>query len=102
MDHVLLRFALAEDLVALGRVLEVAIDAGEQHLDRGTHDFEVAELLGGDVHQHVVLVRIGVVTGERLHEILHGGFQLAVGTAELLKQQARETRIGFRHPCVEL
>ena len=94
MDEIVLRNAFAEDVVALGRILQVAVDAGEQHLDRGADDFEVAQLFGGDIHQHVVFVRIGVVAGERLHEILHRGFQLAVAAAELFEQQPREAGIG--------
>ena len=46
MDEIVLRNAFAEDVVALGRILQVAVDAGEQHLDRGADDFEVAQLFG--------------------------------------------------------
>jgi len=42
------------------------------------------------------------VAGERLHEILHRGFQLAVAAAELFEQQPREAGIGSRYPRFEL
>ena len=102
VDEVVLRNGLSEDVAALGRIFQVAVDACEQHLDGGTDDFEVSQLLGGDIHQHVVFVRIGVVAGERLHEVLHRSFQFAVAAAELFEQQPCETGIGSRYPCLEL
>jgi hypothetical protein len=39
---------------------------------------------------------------ERLIEILHSGLQFAVGAAELLLQQSRETRIRPIHANFEL
>ena len=102
MDEVVLRNAFAEDVVSLGRIFEVAVYACEEHLDRGPDDFEVPQLFGGDIHQHIVLVRIGVMAGEGLHEILHRSFQLAVTAAELFEQQPCEAGIGFRYPRFEL
>jgi len=102
MDEVVLRNAFAEDVVSLGRIFEVAVYACEEHLDRGPDDFEVPQLFGGDIHQHIVLVRIGVMAGEGLHEELHRSFQLAVTAAELFEQQPCEAGIGFRYPRFEL
>ncbi len=101
-EIVLGEIALAEDVVALGGILEIAVDARQKHLDGSTDNLQMAQLLGGDVHQKIVLVGIGIVAGERLHEILHGRFQLAVAAAELLEQQAREPGVGPRNPGLEL
>jgi len=102
MYEIVFREAVAEDIVLLGHILQVAVHAREQHLNRGADDLEVAELLGGYIHQHVVFVGIGIVACESLHEILHGGFELAVAAAELLEQQAREPGVGPRNPGLEL
>jgi len=75
-------------------VLQFSVDAVQQHRDSGPDNFEVAQLLGGDVHQQVVFVGVGLLGGERLDEILHGCFQLAVATAELLEQHPGEHRVG--------
>ena len=102
MYKIVFREAVAEDIVLLGHVLQVAVHAREQHLNRGADDLEVAELLGGYIHQHVVFVGIGVVACESLNEILHGSFQLAVAAAELFEQQTGETRIGTRYASIVL
>jgi CIC family chloride channel protein len=68
----------------------------------GVGYFKMAELLGGNVHQHVVLVGVRVAHAECLGEVLHGRLQLAVRTAELLQQQVGEARIGAGDTRVEL
>ena len=60
---------------------------------KAADDFEVAEFLGADVHQEVFAV--GIFAIEALDGVLHRRRELAVGTAELLKQHVAETRIGF-------
>ena len=103
MDEIVLgEIALAKDVVTLGGILEIAVDTRQKHLDGSTDNLQMTQLLGGGVHQQIVLVGIGVVAGEGLHEILHGRFQLAVAAAELLEQQAREPGVGPRNPGLEL
>ena len=63
------------------------------HAGQRADDFEMAEFLGADVHQQVLAVRILAI--EPLYRILHGGRELAVGAAELLKEHIAEARVGF-------
>ena len=53
----------------------------------------MAELLGADVHQKVFAIWIFAI--EALDRVLHRRRELAVGTAELLKQHIAELRIGL-------
>jgi hypothetical protein len=69
--------------------------------DRGADDLEMAELFGGDVHEQVVLVRIGLPCSKCLHEVLHGGLQLPIAAAELLQQETGEARVGTRDAGVD-
>ena len=61
-----------------------------QARQRADH-FEMAQLLGADVHQQV-LAR-GVLAVESLDRILHGRRQLAVRAAELLQEHVAERRV---------
>ena len=56
-----------------------------QQVDGLGHHLHVAQLLGGDVEEQVLDLR--VLNAEALGEILHGGFQLAVAAAQLLLEQ---------------
>jgi hypothetical protein len=47
-----------------------------------TDDFQLTQLLGRDVEQHVLA--IGVIVGERPREAAHGGSELALRSAVLL------------------
>jgi len=53
----------------------------------------MAELLGGDIEQHVLAA--GIVLGKSLREIPHGRSQLAVSAAELFEEQGGQRRIGL-------
>ena len=75
------------------RLGELGLDALVEHGDDRADDFEMAQLLGGDVEQHVLAA--GIVLAEALGEIAHGGGELAVGAAELLEQQRRQRGIGL-------
>lgn len=86
----------------VGRVLQLAVDSRQQHLNRSPDDLQMSQFLGRDIHQHIVLVGIGIPAREGLNEILHGGFQLSVTSAELLEQQAGKARIGLRNARIEL
>ncbi len=56
-------------------------------------DLQVAQLLGADVHQQILALRIVAV--QSLNRILHRGGELAVGAAELFEQHVAEPRIGL-------
>ena len=102
MDEVVLGYALAEDFALFGSVLQITVDARKKHLYGRAYDFQMPQLLGGDIHQHIVFVGIGIMTGESLHEILHRSLEFAVAASELFEQKACEPRIGFGNPCIEL
>ena len=102
VHEILFRETVGENVALFGGVFQLAVDTAQQHLDRRTDDFEVTEFFGGDIHQHVVFVGIGVVATESLYEVLHGRLEFAVSAAELFEHQPCETRVGFRDPCVEL
>ena len=61
------------------------------HAGQCPDDFQMAQLFGADIHQHVFAVRILAV--QALNRILHGGRELAVGAAELLQKHVAEARI---------
>jgi hypothetical protein len=71
---------------------ELALGALVEHGHDGADDFQMAELLGGDVQQHVLAARI--VLGHGLAEIAHRGGQLALRPTELFEQQVGQGRIG--------
>ena len=73
--------------------LPVELHRLEVHARQRADDFKMAQLLGADVHQQVLAVRILAI--EPLDRILHGGREFAVGAAELLQQHIAEARIGF-------
>ncbi len=62
----------------------------------------MTEFLRGNVHQQIVLVRVRLPRGERLHEVLHRGLQFAIPAAELLQQESREAGIGPGDASVKL
>ncbi len=74
---------------------ELALHAPVQHGDDTADDLQVAELLGGDIEQHVLAA--GVLLGQGLGEIAHGRGQFALGTSELLEHEAGQGGIGFAH-----
>ena len=61
--------------------------------DDGADDLEVAELLGGDVDQHVLAT--GIILGQVLGEVAARRRKFTLRTAELLEQQVGEAGIGF-------
>ena len=73
------------DLRLVGGIFQFAVNAFEQHLYGRADDLQVAEFLGGDIHQHIVLIRVRHFGAECLGEILHGCGQLTVFAAELLQ-----------------
>src|SRR5581483_1552308 len=89
-------------VLGVSGVLQFRRNGAEQHLDGSANDFQVAEFLGSNVHEHVVLVRIRLPAGERLGEVLHGGFEFTIGSAELFQKQRGELGIGFGHSSIEL
>src|SRR5690606_33184232 len=56
-----------------------------------THDFQMAQLFGTDVHEEILA--FGILTVEPLNRILHRRSQLAVRPAELLEQHVAKLRI---------
>ena len=58
---------------------------------RRADDLEMAELLGADVHQQVLALRILAV--QSLNRVLHRGGELAVSAAELFQQHVAELRV---------
>ena len=56
-------------------------------------DLQVAQLLGADVHQQILALRIVAI--QTLNGILHRRGELAVCAAELLEQHVAKSRIGF-------
>ena len=61
------------------------------HAREGADDFQMAQLLGADVHQKVLAIRILAI--ETLNRILHRGREFAVGAAELFKKHVAETGV---------
>ncbi len=92
--------ASGQRTVQLGLLLhrfgQTPLGALVEHADDRTDDFQVAEFLGGDVHQQVLAT--GIALAEALGEIAHGGGQLALRPAELLQQQVGQARIGRGDP----
>ena len=68
-------------------------DRLEMHARQRADHFQMAQLLGADVHQQVLAV--GIVAVEALDRVLHRGGELAVGAAELLQQHVAKARIGL-------
>ena len=64
------------------------------------YDFQMTELLGSDVHEQVLAIRILAI--EALDRILHGSGQLAIRAAELLEQHVSEARIGLSTRTVNI
>jgi hypothetical protein len=52
------------------------------HARETTDNFQMAKLLGTDIHQKVLAVRVFAI--EALDRILHCGRKLAIGASELL------------------
>jgi len=79
------------------RLGHLPLGAAVQHGDDRTDHLQVAELLGGDVEQHVLAA--GVLFSQRLREIAHRRRQLALRTAELLEHERRQAgvRLGDAH-----
>src|SRR5690606_149292 len=90
------------DFSFVGSILQLPVYTGKQHLDGGTHDFQVAEFFCSDIHQQVVLVGIRFLRAERLHEVLHCGLEFPVGSAELLQQQRSKSWVRCGDSCIEL
>uniref|UniRef100_A0A0N4ZWI7 PE-PGRS family protein n=1 Tax=Parastrongyloides trichosuri TaxID=131310 RepID=A0A0N4ZWI7_PARTI len=80
----------------LGGFREFALGPAIEHGDDRTDDFQVTQLLRGDVHQHIATA--AVLVGEPLSEVAHGGGELTLGTAELFEHQGGESGIGFGDP----
>ena len=75
---------------------ELRLGALVEHRDDRADHLEVAQLLGGDVHQHVLAARI--VVAQPLREIAHRRRELAVGAAKLFEDQGAEHRIRLGYP----
>ena len=82
-----------DERIGFGR-LAVELHRLEMQPRQGADDFEMAELLGADVHQQVLARRIVAV--QALDGILHRGGELAVGAAELFEQHVAECGVGLR------
>jgi hypothetical protein len=82
--------------------LEIVVEAVQQHRDGGSDDLEVAEFLGGDVHEEVVHFRVLLPQHKGLREVLQCGGEFTVGAAELLHEQRCESWIGLVDPHLEL
>ena len=64
-----------------------------QHADQRPDDFEVAQLFGRDIHQHIFTARI-VIT-QALGEVAAGGRQFTLRPAKLFQQKIGEAGIRF-------
>jgi len=76
--------------VGLG-VLAIELHRFEMQPRQRSDDFEMAQLLGADVHQEIF--PLGILAVQTLNRILHCGGELSVGPAELLEQHVSELRI---------
>ena len=76
----------------LDRFGQLALGALVEHGDDVADHFQVAQLFGCDVEQHVLAAWI--VFRHGLGEVAHGGRQLALGTTELLEHEVRQSRVG--------
>lgn len=61
-----------------------------------------AELLGGDIHEQIVVGGVRMSDREGLCEILHRRLQLAVAASELFEQEFGEARVRTGDTRVEL
>jgi hypothetical protein len=66
------------------------------HPGKTSHDLEMAQLLGANIHQQIFAVRVLAI--EALDRILHGGGKLAVGTSELLQEHVSKAGIRLIDP----
>jgi hypothetical protein len=89
-------------IAPLIRDLEVVVEAVEQHGDGRSDHLEVAELLGGDVHEQVVHLGILFPQNECLREVLQSSGEFAIGTTELLHEKTGEARVWLCYPYLEL
>lgn len=71
----------------LRRLGQTPLGAAVQHGDDRTDDFEVAELLGRDIHQHVAAA--DVLVRQTLRKVAHRRRQFALRSAKLLQHQGR-------------
>ena len=76
-----------------GRLGKLGLDSLVEHGDDRSDDFEMAQLLSGDVEKHVLAARI--IFGQCLREVAHGCGQLAIGAAKLFEQKGSQRGIGF-------
>lgn len=77
-------------LVAFGNA---TLGALVEHGHDGAYDLQVAQLLGGDVDQHVLAA--GVVLGEVLREIAAGRGELALRATERLEHEVGQSWVGL-------
>ena len=79
--------------------LAVLLHRSQMQPRQRADDFQVAELLGADVHEQILA--LGIFAVQPLNRVLHGSRQLAVGAAELLQQHISKTRVWIRRrgPC---
>jgi hypothetical protein len=63
------------------------------HACERSHDFEMAQFLGADIHQEILAP--GVIAIQSLNGILHCGCKFAVSASELLQKHIAKTRIRF-------
>jgi hypothetical protein len=72
---------------------QLALRALVEHGDDGADHFEMRQLFGGDVEQHVLAAR--VVLGDGLREVAHRRGEFALRAAELFEHQVGKTGIAF-------
>src|SRR6185437_2750124 len=63
----------------------------EVHSRQCAYDFQMTQLFGPDIHQHVF--SLWIITIEALNRVLHRSRQFAVSAAELLQQHVAKARI---------
>ena len=90
------------EILAGTNILQLGIYRPEQHLNRRADNFKVAELFGRNIHQHVVLVGIGLSCWKCLQKIIECCRELTVCAAELFQQQAGEFGVRLGDACIEL